>query len=89
MGQYCLAEVNCVHPNGRCSGREPRTFLMLHLVRLVGVAFLFLFMYDGFRAQNHEENLGFKDCMGVFISGDFTKIPGFQSSDFGGNTSIT
>jgi hypothetical protein len=57
---------------------------MLLLVRLVGVDFLLLFMYDGFKAQNHEENLGFKDFMGVLISGDLMRISGFQSNNFGG-----
>lgn len=84
MGQHDLAERIICSTKGRCSGREQCHFADVPSVSFVGESFLLLLKCDGFKAENYEYNLGFKDYVRAIISSDLKKIPGFQFSDFEG-----
>lgn len=85
MGQCDLVErIICSAQRQDAQGGNNSPLLMLPSVSFVGMSFLLLFKCDGFKAQNHEYNLGFEDYVRAIISGDLKKSPGFQFSDFGG-----
>lgn len=83
MGQHDLAERIICSPKGRCSGREQWLSADVPSVSFVGVSFLLLLECDGFKAENHEYNLGFKDYVRAIVSSDLKKTLVFQFSDFG------